>query len=162
MLCHERRVSLKRRVAPSTRQRSKAYRRIVIRQGRTLPNRGYLRDIRMLPLLGTRKVVGATGFEPATPCAQGRCATRLRYAPTREPALSHDGIATRAPLPFRGGPRLVRTRSRWWRPRLRRRHGEEDRLLPSRLQSVNLFLERRRDGERQKTGRTCPKPAPGI
>ena len=29
-----------------------------------------------------RKVVGATGFEPATPCAQGRCATRLRYAPT--------------------------------------------------------------------------------
>ena len=31
-----------------------------------------------------RKVVGATGFEPATPCAQGRCATRLRYAPTLE------------------------------------------------------------------------------
>jgi hypothetical protein len=28
------------------------------------------------------KMVGATGFEPATPCAQGRCATRLRYAPT--------------------------------------------------------------------------------
>src|SRR3954469_4699501 len=28
------------------------------------------------------RVVGATGFEPATPCAQGRCATRLRYAPT--------------------------------------------------------------------------------
>ena len=32
----------------------------------------------------TRKVVGATGFEPATPCAQGRCATRLRYAPTSD------------------------------------------------------------------------------
>jgi hypothetical protein len=30
-------------------------------------------------------VVGATGFEPATPCAQGRCATRLRYAPTSNP-----------------------------------------------------------------------------
>src|SRR3954462_6620953 len=29
-----------------------------------------------------KKLVGATGFEPATPCAQGRCATRLRYAPT--------------------------------------------------------------------------------
>ena len=28
------------------------------------------------------ELVGATGFEPATPCAQGRCATRLRYAPT--------------------------------------------------------------------------------
>jgi site-specific DNA recombinase len=30
----------------------------------------------------TEKLVGATGFEPVTPCAQGRCATRLRYAPT--------------------------------------------------------------------------------
>src|SRR3954470_17449586 len=28
------------------------------------------------------KLVGARGFEPPTPCAQGRCATRLRYAPT--------------------------------------------------------------------------------
>ncbi len=28
-------------------------------------------------------MVGATGFEPATPCAQGRCATKLRYAPIR-------------------------------------------------------------------------------
>ena len=28
------------------------------------------------------KLVGAGGFEPPTPCAQGRCATRLRYAPT--------------------------------------------------------------------------------
>src|SRR5687767_3259502 len=27
-------------------------------------------------------MVGATGFEPATPCPPGRCATRLRYAPT--------------------------------------------------------------------------------
>src|ERR1700727_2833466 len=27
-------------------------------------------------------MVGAGGFEPPTPCAQGRCATRLRYAPT--------------------------------------------------------------------------------
>jgi pimeloyl-ACP methyl ester carboxylesterase len=27
-------------------------------------------------------LVGAAGFEPAAPCAQGRCATRLRYAPT--------------------------------------------------------------------------------
>jgi hypothetical protein len=38
-------------------------------------------------------MVGATGFEPATPCAQGRCATRLRHAPTllcltRSPAIS--------------------------------------------------------------------------
>jgi|SRR4029077_7718931 hypothetical protein len=30
----------------------------------------------------SRRLVGAIGFEPTTPCAQGRCATRLRYAPT--------------------------------------------------------------------------------
>ena len=27
-------------------------------------------------------LVGAAGFEPTTPCPPGRCATRLRYAPT--------------------------------------------------------------------------------
>ena len=27
-------------------------------------------------------MVGAAGFEPATLCSQGRCATKLRYAPT--------------------------------------------------------------------------------
>jgi hypothetical protein len=26
-------------------------------------------------------MVGATGFEPATPCSQSKCATKLRYAP---------------------------------------------------------------------------------
>ena len=26
-------------------------------------------------------LVGATGFEPATPCSRSKCATRLRYAP---------------------------------------------------------------------------------
>src|SRR5262249_20913411 len=44
--------------------------------------------------------VGARGFEPPTPCAQGRCATRLRHAPNRVrrerltgglPGLSNDG-----------------------------------------------------------------------
>ncbi len=33
-------------------------------------------------LLERIRLVGAIGFEPTTPCAQGRCATRLRYAPT--------------------------------------------------------------------------------
>jgi hypothetical protein len=33
-------------------------------------------------LLQKKSMVGARGFEPRTPCAQGRCATRLRYAPT--------------------------------------------------------------------------------
>jgi hypothetical protein len=32
-------------------------------------------------------LVGAAGFEPATPCAQGRCATRLRHAPTVRASL---------------------------------------------------------------------------
>ena len=33
------------------------------------------RALRALPRCypGTRKVVGATGFEPATPCAQDKC-----------------------------------------------------------------------------------------
>src|ERR1700680_3098345 len=31
---------------------------------------------------GRRQVIGAPRFELGTPCAQGRCATRLRYAPT--------------------------------------------------------------------------------
>jgi hypothetical protein len=34
------------------------------------------------PLQMREILVGAIGFEPTTPCAQGRCATRLRYAPT--------------------------------------------------------------------------------
>jgi hypothetical protein len=29
-----------------------------------------------------KKLVGASGFEPEASCAQGRRATRLRYAPT--------------------------------------------------------------------------------
>ncbi len=29
-------------------------------------------------------LVGETGIEPATPCSQGRCATRLRYSPTKD------------------------------------------------------------------------------
>jgi hypothetical protein len=28
-------------------------------------------------------LVGAAGFEPAAPCSQSRCSTRLSYAPTR-------------------------------------------------------------------------------
>src|SRR3989337_2292097 len=32
-------------------------------------------------------MVGATGLEPATPCTPCKCATRLRYAPTR---MFHD------------------------------------------------------------------------
>jgi hypothetical protein len=41
---------------------------------------GYLAGLRVDKK--TELLVGARGFEPRTPCAQGRCATRLRYAPT--------------------------------------------------------------------------------
>jgi hypothetical protein len=34
-----------------------------------------------------KRLVGAGRFERPTPCAQGRCATRLRYAPTCEALL---------------------------------------------------------------------------
>ena len=34
-----------------------------------------------------RKLVGPAGFEPTTLCSQSRCATKLRYGPTRRPAL---------------------------------------------------------------------------
>ena len=29
-----------------------------------------------------QEMVGETGFEPATPCTQNKCATKLRYSPT--------------------------------------------------------------------------------
>jgi hypothetical protein len=31
------------------------------------------------------RMVGETGFEPATLCSQSRCATRLRYSPIARP-----------------------------------------------------------------------------
>ena len=36
-------------------------------------------------LLKVTREVGAPRFELRTPCAQGRCATRLRYAPSEAP-----------------------------------------------------------------------------
>src|SRR5690606_34110738 len=54
-------------------------------------------------------MVGAEGFEPPTPCSQSRCATRLRYAPTRKLAFECWGVPeprsrpklriTQAPVP---------------------------------------------------------------
>ena len=43
--------------------------------------------------------VGTGGFEPPTPCSQGRCATMLRYAPNRKSPLSQ---AARHDKPERG------------------------------------------------------------
>ena len=39
-------------------------------------------------------LVGETGIEPATPCSQGRCATRLRYSPTKDGLYSMEEVAT--------------------------------------------------------------------
>ena len=50
------------------------------------------------------RLVGARGFEPPTPCAQGRCATRLRYAPTMY--LIHPTLSTKV----RKSPQ----RKPWW------------------------------------------------
>ena len=46
-------------------------------------------------------MVGATGFEPVTPCAQGRCATRLRYAPTS--SIVNDGEISKKSPTHAGG-----------------------------------------------------------
>ena len=49
---------------------------------------GGLQTMRCLPGVTDRArkllnaLVGAAGFEPAAPCSQSRCATRLRHAPT--------------------------------------------------------------------------------
>src|SRR6476661_2477569 len=62
-------------------------------------------------------MVGAIGFEPTTPCAQGRCATRLRYAPTFTVLMGvlgpfSDSIAgTRDGARF-ASPRCARVRAR--------------------------------------------------
>jgi hypothetical protein len=46
-------------------------------------------------------LVGARGFEPPTPCSQSRCATRLRYTPTRQsqhcPPEAHSSVSTGFP-----------------------------------------------------------------
>src|SRR5579864_8928271 len=45
------------------------------------------------------RMVGARGFEPPTPCAQGRCATRLRHAPSLI-RLTYRSRALNAPIRF--------------------------------------------------------------
>src|SRR6185369_7879590 len=59
------------------------------------------------------KVVGATGFEPATPCAQGRCATRLRYAPTGMPSYFSALVNRRARLSQELSQKMVLSHNSW-------------------------------------------------
>ena len=54
-------------------------------------------------------MVGETGFEPATPWSQTRCATSLRHSPT--PAPLERGAAGGKHSLSRSGARLVATRA---------------------------------------------------
>ncbi len=38
----------------------------------------------------SHKKIGTTGFEPATPCSQSKCATKLRYVPIKVIQLSSE------------------------------------------------------------------------
>ena len=49
------------------------------------------------------KLVGARGFEPPTPCSQSRCATRLRYTPTRGGTLRRSEQTAAVRIPWRAG-----------------------------------------------------------
>ena len=59
--------------------------RILTQNRHNFGHNDFLTEIsgRMLLISGGTKMVGAAGFEPTTPCSQGRYATRLRYAPTK-------------------------------------------------------------------------------
>ena len=48
----------------------------------------YPAELRALGESSLQKVVGETGFEPATPCTQNKCATKLRHSPTGMLTLS--------------------------------------------------------------------------
>ena len=96
-------------------------------------------------------MVGAIGFEPTTPCAQGRCATRLRYAPTLRSSIDSKLLPrTRPQLGICARPaRPSRTRRRrpGWRrkPTLRRLDApcetlDENELYSPRLRALSPFL----------------------
>jgi hypothetical protein len=54
-----------------------------------------------------KQLVGASGFEPEASCAQGRRATRLRYAPTGDCFIHSKALPNFAPNPcHRFYPRL--------------------------------------------------------
>ena len=53
---------------------------------------------------GSHRLVGAAGFEPATLCSQSRCATKLRYIPTR---VNSKPRPLNLILPQRAGPVIL-------------------------------------------------------
>ena len=45
-------------------------------------------------------LVGASGFEPPTPCSQSRCATRLRYAPDQRNLVGLGRLSASCKMPI--------------------------------------------------------------
>src|SRR5580692_2128645 len=62
---------------------------------------------------GFQKLVGKTGFEPATPWSQTRCATGLRYFPIR-----HGGVSLPEMMDLLGPFRRGRCKCRYLKPNL--------------------------------------------
>lgn len=62
----------------------------------------------------SQALVGVSGFEPLTPCAQGRCAARLRHTPTPDSTYRGRGSAADpAARAARNGRQASRARARW-------------------------------------------------
>jgi hypothetical protein len=87
-------------------------------------------------------LVGAGRFERPTPCAQGRCATRLRYAPTCEALLILNHFLN---LRY-----LRSTLSSWYTPWLGFRDDPEDVPQVPTMPLVRPKQRQRHDGEREK------------
>src|SRR5436190_11300383 len=69
---------------------------------------GQLRSPVQPPAAG-RKLVGARGFEPPTPCSQSRCATGLRHAPMKLGGESAEKDRKALARPSNADPRSSRS-----------------------------------------------------
>ncbi len=58
-------------------------------------------------------MVGAAGFEPTTLCPPDKCATRLRYAPTRGMPYPRGAFDASGDFACSGGEAICRARLAW-------------------------------------------------
>ena len=68
----------------------------------------YPAELRALGESSLQKVVGETGFEPATPCTQNKCATKLRHSPTVVPTLKRQPLCRYGVRILLTSPHLVK------------------------------------------------------